>query len=91
MLGYPEAALADAEHALKDAREIGQAATLMYALFFASFTHLFCGNYATARALSDELVALADEKGASFWEAQANELPRLLIGPDRRGCQMQST
>jgi hypothetical protein len=32
MLGYPEAALADAEHALKDAREIGQAATLMYAL-----------------------------------------------------------
>ena len=32
LLGYPEAALADAEHALKDAREIGQAATLMYAL-----------------------------------------------------------
>ncbi len=31
-LGYPEAALADAEHALKDAREMGQAATLMYAL-----------------------------------------------------------
>ena len=32
VLGYPEAALADAEHALKDAREIGHAATLMYAL-----------------------------------------------------------
>ena len=32
LLGYPKAALADAEHALKDAREIGQAATLMYAL-----------------------------------------------------------
>ena len=32
MLGYPDAALADADHALKDAREIGQAATLMYAL-----------------------------------------------------------
>ena len=32
MLGYPEAALADADHALRDAREIGQAATLMYAL-----------------------------------------------------------
>ena len=29
-LGYPEAALADADDALKDAREIGQAATLMY-------------------------------------------------------------
>ena len=29
MLGYPEAALADIDHALKNAREIGQAATLM--------------------------------------------------------------
>ena len=32
VLGYPEAALADARRALKDAREIGHAATLMYAL-----------------------------------------------------------
>jgi hypothetical protein len=32
LLGYPEAARRDAEHALKDAREIGQAGTLMYAL-----------------------------------------------------------
>jgi predicted ATPase len=29
-LGYPDSALADAEHALGDAREIGQAATLMF-------------------------------------------------------------
>ena len=50
MLGYPEAALADAEHALKDAREIGQAATLMYALTHASLTHILCGNYAAANA-----------------------------------------
>ena len=65
MLGYPEAALADAEHALKDAREIGQAATLMFALDHASFTHIHCGNYAAASAQADELVALADEKGVS--------------------------
>jgi hypothetical protein len=32
LLGYPEAALADTKSALGDAREIGQAATLMYAL-----------------------------------------------------------
>jgi tetratricopeptide (TPR) repeat protein len=31
-LGYPEAALADAEHALGDAREMGQAATFLFAL-----------------------------------------------------------
>ena len=48
LLGYPEAALADAEHALKDAREIGQAATLMYALDHVIVTHILCGNYAAA-------------------------------------------
>ena len=37
LLGYPEAALADAEQALRDAREIGQAATLMFALGFATY------------------------------------------------------
>jgi hypothetical protein len=34
VLGYPDAAIADSERALKDAREIGQAATLMYALLW---------------------------------------------------------
>ena len=69
MLGYPELALADTEHALKDAREIGQAATLMYALVHAPMTHLLCGNYAAANAQLDEVVALADEKGALLWKA----------------------
>ena len=68
-LGYPEAALADADHALKNARETGHAATLMYALFLTSFPHIWCGNYATANAQSDEVVVLADEKRAAFWKA----------------------
>jgi predicted ATPase len=68
-LGYPEAALRDAEHALKDARDIGQAATLMYALGHVSSTHFQCGNYATANLVVDELDALADEKGTLFWKA----------------------
>jgi hypothetical protein len=61
-LGYPEAALAAADQAISDAREIGQAATLMFALSFATTTCVLCGNYAAANALVDELVALADEK-----------------------------
>jgi predicted ATPase len=69
LLGYPEAAQADTVCALKEAREIGQAATLMYALYQTSFTHTRCGNYATATAFVDELAALADEKGALFWKA----------------------
>ena len=69
LLGYPEAALADADHALKDAREIGQAATLMYALAHATRTYFWAGNYAAANKLVEEVVALADEKGASAWKA----------------------
>jgi class 3 adenylate cyclase/predicted ATPase len=69
LLGHPEAALADAEQALKYAREIGQAASLMFALLYASLTCLLCGNYAVVNALIDELVAVADEKGAMFWKA----------------------
>ncbi len=69
MLGYPEAALADTDHALKDAREIGHAATLMYALHFTSGTYIHCGNYAAANAQSNELVVLADDKAAMMWKA----------------------
>ena len=50
-LGHPEAALADTEQALKDAREIGQAITLMFALFHTpTDTYCHCGNYAAANA-----------------------------------------
>jgi predicted ATPase len=68
-LGYPEAALADSELEVKDAREIGQAATLMFALHHSSLTHILRGNYAAANAEANEVVALADEKGAMLWKA----------------------
>jgi class 3 adenylate cyclase/predicted ATPase len=68
LLGYPQAALVDADHTLKHAREIGEAATLMYALTGTLLTLLHCGNYATATTQFAELVALTDEKGALFWK-----------------------
>ena len=69
LLGCPAAALADADDALTDAREIGHAATLMYALGWTPFTHVHCGNYAAANAQADEGIALADEKGSLLWRA----------------------
>ena len=69
MLGYPMAALADTEQAISNAREIGQAATLMYALAVASFAPALCGGYATAKTLLDELLPLAEDKGTSWWKA----------------------
>jgi class 3 adenylate cyclase/predicted ATPase len=69
MLGDPAAALADAGHALKDAREIGQAATLMPALCLTAFTCILCGDHAAANTRSDEAIPLAEEKGAALWKA----------------------
>ena len=69
VLGYPDAARADNLAALEDARKIGHAASLMYALFGAPWVYIQCGDYVTAKAQSDELVALADEKSALFWKA----------------------
>ncbi len=79
LLGYPEAALADANQAISDAREIGQAASLFLAVSNGSFTHIHCGNYAAVKAQADELVALADEKDASQWKAAGTLLRGWLL------------
>ena len=68
-LGYPEAALADKDAALKEARIIGQAATLMFAPNFTLYTSLWCGDYASANMQCNQLVALAEENGAFAWKA----------------------
>jgi predicted ATPase len=68
MLGYPAASIENVERALKDAREIGQAATLAYAIAHASIASILCGSYAIAAAEAQQLVALAEEKGVRFWK-----------------------
>jgi class 3 adenylate cyclase/predicted ATPase len=68
-LGFPERALADADRAIKEAREIDQAVSLMAALTLTSLTHIHCGNHAIANAQLDEAIRLATEKGALFWRA----------------------
>jgi class 3 adenylate cyclase/predicted ATPase len=69
LLGYPEASRNDAERALKTARETGQATTLFNASHQAISNYTFCGNYTAANAQIDELIALADEGGATYWKA----------------------
>ena len=67
LLGYPDAARADIDRALSQAREFQHAATLMYALTYNSIVNALRRDIAKAQA--DELLALADEKGAVFWKA----------------------
>ena len=76
MLGYADAALADSERALTEAQEIGQVATMMFARV-TSLTYILCRQFVSAKARSDEMVALADEKGTPFFKA---------VGMLTRGC-----
>ncbi|WP_439369632.1 AAA family ATPase [Bradyrhizobium sp. DASA03120] len=70
VLGYRTTSRNDGERALSEARKIGHAATLMYALWLTSWLHLYSGAYTEALLLLDELAALANEKDAtSFWKA----------------------
>jgi predicted ATPase len=68
LLGYPAASLADIESAVKAAREIGQAATLMFVLTHTALTHLVSRNYVEAKGEAEELAAVAGDKGAFFWK-----------------------
>ena len=73
-LGYPAAARDDGERAVKNAREIGHPTTLMFALNASVFYHICCRDYAAAIPQVDELIALADERGAPYWKATGTEL-----------------
>ncbi len=68
-LGRPEAARADVERALRDARKIGHLPSLMGALHLTGSTQLRLGAIAAAKAQADELVALAEEKAAPAFRA----------------------
>ena len=63
-LGYPEAALADATNALKDAREISQAVSLMYALLHTS-----------PRISIVETIRQQARNWMKLWRLQAREAP----------------
>ena len=72
LLGYPEAALRDTDDALKNARETGQAASLMFALHFTAVPLILRGDYARATTLAQELCTLADEKDLPFWKVNGS-------------------
>ena len=74
MLGYPAAARDDNERAVRNARDLGHATTLMYALFHGGLNHGHCRDYAAAIAQVDELIALADDRKAPYWKATGTVL-----------------
>jgi len=62
LLGYPEAALAERDHAIAAARENNHMPTLLFALAGTALTHLSWRDYAATAMHLDECIALAQEK-----------------------------
>jgi predicted ATPase len=79
LLGHPEAALNDANEALKQARDVGQIATFLYALTRIAWFHLVVGNYDTAAAQTQELLAVTEDMEGSYWTAAATMLQGCLF------------
>ena len=93
VLGYPAAAISDSDQAVSEARDIGQAGSLMYALTLASLAHTSCGgNYATATALVNEVTALAEEKGSLIVKAIGTLIQAEIFAlNDNAAAALQST
>jgi predicted ATPase len=81
LLGYPEAALAEADHAIATARETDHMPTLLLALSCTAYTHICCRDHAAAIVHQDECIALAQGK-MPFHEMVATTL---------RGCALAQT
>jgi predicted ATPase len=71
LLGYPDAALGDADRALNVANKINHAATLMHALGHAQFLLFQRGDYEKTQKISEKLFNLADQKGSASWKSFA--------------------
>ena len=68
-LGFPQAALLDADCALREARKNAHAGTLMHVLSWTSVVSIFRGDHSVAGSRIDELITLANEKSAAQWKA----------------------
>jgi class 3 adenylate cyclase/tetratricopeptide (TPR) repeat protein len=68
-LGYPDAAMADANQGLNEARDFDHAGNIFQALHNAIITHFLCGNHAVVEALANEVSALAEKHDAPMWKA----------------------
>jgi predicted ATPase len=66
-LGYPNSACIDLEQGIKHARELDQAATLMYALATASAINMYVGDCVAEIHLLDELAMLTEQSGGTHW------------------------
>ena len=71
MLGYPEAAARNARQAVSEARELGQAPSLMFALSHLLLLESWIGWTEASTDLLAEFTALTDAKESLYWKSMA--------------------
>jgi len=91
LLGYPEAAQRDNDQAVKIARDIGHGTSLILALVYSTYVQFESGNYRAANVSVDELVAVADEKGALYWKVVGGLFRGLLFAVTGRASDAVPT
>lgn len=79
LLGYPKAALEEADQALNYAQDLGQTASFLYAATRIAWFHLVVGNYRPAADQIRTLVKRAEEMDGSYWTAAAMMLQGCLF------------
>ena len=90
LLGYPEAALNDANEGLKGARELAQAGPLMHSLFHSALPPMLCHELPTVDERARELASLAKEKSAFFWSAEAELIRGWVLYVSGQGSNAES-
>jgi tetratricopeptide (TPR) repeat protein len=86
LLGYADSAVEDADRALGYARELGQTASVLYALTRIAWFHLVIGNYAVAEAQAQQLMSIAADMEGSYWMAAGTMLQGCLFALTGRGA-----
>ena len=86
-LGYPDGARVDVDEAVKCARDLGQAGTLLYALLGAAFFEVVCGRFDLAEAPVEEMSALSEKLGLPLWKGFGELLRGCIFVATDRGDQ----
>ena len=88
LLGYPAASRNDAEHAVKNAREIGQATTLMYALCRAGYSYILLRKLRRCTCAGRRAYRFGRRKRGTVLESTWNRSAGLAFCTDRKslGC-----
>ena len=90
LLGYPAASRNDGERAVKNARETGQATTLMYALYFAGDSHMCLRKLRRCKCAGRRAYRFGRRKRGTVLESTWNRSAGLAFRSNRKsiGCSL---